>query len=71
MSKTINKKKISKKELSVIEKTIDDNLSLLNALKEEYEKSSEKRKILQEELSSNGYNSLEEKLETLKFQKNN
>lgn len=67
MSKKTKKK--TKKTESLI-KTIDENLYLLNALKEEYEKTSEKRKILQEELSSNGYNSLEEKLEALKFKKN-
>lgn len=65
-------KKIKKKtnKIDPLMETIDGNLFLLNALKEEYEKTSEKRKILQEELSSNGYNSLEEKLEALKFKKN-
>lgn len=63
-------KKSKKTELLSLEKIIDDNLYLLNTLREEYEKFSKKRKILQEELSSNGYNSLQEKLEALKFKKN-
>lgn len=67
MSKKTKKKT---KKIDPLMETIDGNLFLLNALKEEYEKTSEKRKILQEELSSNGYNSLEEKLEALKFKKN-
>ncbi len=67
MSKKTKKKT---KKIDPLMETIDGNLFLLNALKEEYEKTSEKRKILQEELSLNGYNSLEEKLEALKFKKN-
>lgn len=49
------------------ENAVDINLKALNVLKKEYLNSSEKRRKIQEEMASNGYNSLEEKLEALKF----
>lgn len=49
------------------ENAVDINLKALNVLKKEYLNSFEKRRKIQEEMTSNGYNSLEEKLEALKF----
>jgi hypothetical protein len=49
------------------ESVIDINLKALNGLKKEYLNSFEKRRKIQEEMASTGYNSLEEKLEALKF----
>lgn len=57
------------KSKSPFKKAIEENLKILNKMKQEYLQIEEKKKILQDELTQNGYNSLEEKLEEMKFKK--
>lgn len=49
------------------ESALDLNLRMLNAMKKEYLNSFEKRKKVQDEMNQNGYSSLGQKLEALKF----
>lgn len=47
---------------------LDNNLKILKALEDDYRKTMEKRKNLTEELESQGYHSLEDKLNAIKEQ---
>lgn len=61
------RKKYKLKNKKKNESALDVNLRMLNEMKQEYLNSFEKRKKIQDEMNQNGYSSLEQKLEALKF----
>lgn len=60
---------MKKKSKSPFKRAVDENLKLLNKEKEEYLENQEKKKLLQEQLKQNGYNSLVEAVQNSAVEK--